>query len=651
MDPLTPSEIQRRCDDRAVLLPLAAEFPNEDRAVAEIARLAAELTLPKGAIHVISDVHGEDKKLRHIINNASGTLRPIIERLFRDKLEPKQFQEFLTLIFYPAEMTEILEAKITDPEQIRVYAQRVLHDLFKVVRTLATNYSLQHTLDLFPADYRSLLAEILQEPLTDSSSYSAALIDELVKRGRVFNVIHLTCRTIRNLAVDEIILDGDCWDRGPRGDRCVEYLFKQPNVAFVYGNHDAAWIGASLGQEALIAHVLRISLRYRRLSQLEEGYGITLQPLEHLVREVYKDDPATCFGVKGTGLRESIAMARMQKAAAIMQFKLEGDLFARNPDWGLEHRRLLHRIDYKAGTIELDGKTYPLTDKYFPTIDPAQPYKLSPEEAKCMERTRTSFLRSEKLAAQIKEIVSHGSMYQRRDNHLIFHGCVPSTPQGEFLPMSVLGQPYKGRPLFEKIEEVIVHAIQKPTEQEKDLFWYLWSGPRSPLFGKDRIATLETYLIADKATHEEKKDAYFSLIHEVPFCEKVLTEFGVDPRQGLIVNGHVPVKVEKGESPMKRSGKAITIDGAFSEAYGDHGFTLVLEPGGTFLARHYHFESVEAAIRDGVDIIPQVEQVRKWDTPHRVSDTERGTEIRAQIRLLEKLVEAYRNNKLREEPK
>ena len=644
MDPLTPAEIQRRCDERVVLLPLAREFPNEDTAIAEIARLSAELTLPKGTIHVVSDVHGEDQKLRHIINNASGALRPLIERLFKDKLDPKQFQDFLTLIFYPAEVVARLETTMTDPKQIRAYAQRVLHNLFKVIRVLAPQYSVHHTIGIFPADYRSLLAEVLPEPAVHSPQYTAALIDELAARGRVLHLIHLTCRAVRNLAVNEIILDGDCWDRGPRGDRCVEYLFQQPNVAFVYGNHDAAWMGASLGNEALIAHVLRISLRYRRLSQLEEGYGITLQPLEHLVREVYKDDPASCFVPKGTGLRETITMARMQKAAAIMQFKLEGDLFARNAEWGLEHRRLLHCIDYKAGTIVLDGKTYPLKDKYFPTIDPANPYTLSDEEAKCMERIRASFLRSEKLAAQMRQIVSHGSMYQRRDNHLIFHGCVSCTPAGEFLPMFVNGKEYKGRPLFEAIEDTIVRAIEKPAEKDKDLFWYLWSGPRSPLFGKDRIATLESYFIEDKATHEEKKDPYFSLIHDVAFCEKVLAEFGVDPRQGLIVNGHVPVKIEKGESPMKKSGKAITIDGAFSQAYGDHGFTLVLEAGQTFLARHYHFESVEAAIRDGVDIIPRIEPVRKWDKPQTVGDTERGTEIRAQVRLLERLVEAYRRN-------
>jgi fructose-1,6-bisphosphatase-3 len=643
------SDIERDADERAALLPLSRLFPNQDTAAAEIARLSAELTLPKGAIHVISDVHGEDKKLRHIINNASGTLRPVVEKLFKDKLDPKQFQELLTLIFYPAEVIERLETTLTDPEAVRVYAQRMLHELFSVIRVVAAKYSLQHTLSIFPDEYRNLLAEILQEPLAQTHEYTRTMIDVLAQRGRVLHVIHMTCRAIRNLAVNEIILDGDCWDRGPRGDRCVEYLFQQPNVSFVYGNHDVAWMGASLGHDALIAHVLRISLRYRRMSQLEEGYGITMQPLEHLIREVYADDPAECFKPKGTGLREAITMARMQKAAAVMQFKLEGQMIARNPEWKLDHRRLLHKIDYKAGTIEVDGKTYPLKDRHFPTINPADPYTLSTEELKCMERIRASFLCSEKLARQMKTIVNHGSMFLRRDNHLIFHGCVPATPAGEFLPMSVDGKPYAGRALFEAIEQAIVRNLQRPSNKGNDLLWYLWSGPLSPLFGKDRIATLESYFIEDKATHEEKKDPYFSLIHEVPFCDKVLKEFGVDPKNGLIVNGHVPVKIEKGENPIKRSNKAITIDGAFSEAYGDHGYTLVLEADRTFLASHYHFESVEAAIRDGVDIIPTTTVVRTWDKPHRVGDTERGDQIRAQIRLLDQLIAAYRHNKIRQE--
>lgn len=641
--------LKARQYELAILQPLARQFPNIDAAIAEVARLSAELTLPKGAIHVISDVHGEDKKLRHIINNASGTLRPLVEKLFAKKMGAKQLQEFMTLIFYPAEVVDRLGGSLQEPAQLREFAQRVLHDLFDIVRVLSARYSLRQAMRVFPPEYSELLAEILHEPARDQGrEYIGAIVDELARRGRVLHLIHLTVRVIRNLAVSELILAGDCWDRGPRGDRVVDYLLHQPNLAFVWGNHDAAWLGACKGHEALIAHVTRISLRYRRMSQLEEGYGITMQPLEHLVRAVYADDPADCYGAKGTGLRETIVMQRMQKAAAIMQFKLEGQMIARHPEWKLEHRRLLHRIDKKAGTIEVDGKTYPLKDARFPTLDEKNPYELSADEIKCMERLKQSFLRSQKLWDHARHMVQQGSMYLRRDDHLIFHACVPCDEKGDFMAMPVDGAHHKGRALFDAIEQVVVRAMDHPKIEDLDMLWYLWSGPLSPLFGKDRIATLEMYLIEDKATHHETKNPYFALIHEAWFCEKVLAEFGVDPKAGLIVNGHVPVKIEKGENPLKRSGKAITIDGAFSEAYGDHGYTLVLEAGRTVLAEHSHFESVEAAVREGIDIIPKNTVIRTWDKSRRVSETERGARIQCEIELLGKLIEAYRHNTLRE---
>jgi fructose-1,6-bisphosphatase-3 len=480
------------------------------------------------------------------------------------------------------------------------------------------------------------------------TAYIDAIVEALLRQRKTAALIRLTVRVVRNLAIDELILAGDCWDRGPRGDRVVDYLMRQANVSITWGNHDAAWLGACLGQEALIAHVLRISVRYRRLSQLEEGYGITMQPLEHLVRAVYANDPAECFMPKGTGLRETIQMARMQKAAAIMQYKLEGQTIERNPEYEMGHRRLLHRIDAKAGTIEIDGVVRPLRDTCFPTLDPARPYELSAEERACMKRLRESFFVSQKLWEHMQYLVRLGSMWLLRDDHLIFHGCLPVDERGEFLPFPIDGVPLRGRELFDAIERSVIRSLDRPTDRERDLLWYLWCGPRSPLFGKDRITTLENDLVADPATHVETKNPYFHLIHEPAFCDRILTEFGADPKRGLIVNGHVPVKIDKGESPLKRSGKAITIDGAFSEAYGDHGYTLVLEPDRTFLAKHHHFESVEAAVRDGVDIIPELADVRRWDPPRHVSDTERGEEIHREMDLLERLIRAYQSNKLRQ---
>jgi fructose-1,6-bisphosphatase-3 len=643
-----PDPLPASPDLPAALRLLARQFPTIDAAVAALARLAAEQTLPRGTIHVISDVHGDDIKLRHVINNASGTLRPLVERLFAGRLSSAEMQEFLTLIFYPRETLERLAPSLREPGRRLEFARQALGNLSLLIRHLARHLPLDRVQAAFPANYRGVYEELRSER-PDDKAYLDALLESLVRHDADLLFIRLTVRAARNLAIDELILAGDFWDRGARGDRVVDYLMRQPNVAITWGNHDAAWMGACLGQEALIAHVLRISVRYRRLSQLEEGYGITMQPLEHLVRAVYADDPARCFVPRGTGLRETVQMARMQKAAAVMQFKLEGQTIERNPEFEMDHRRLLHRIDRAAGTVTIDGTPRPLRDTHFPTIDPARPYELSAEERTCMDRLRQSFLVSQKLWDHVRYLVHRGSMWLLRDDHLVFHGCVPVDERGEALPLVVDGRPWRGRDLFDAIERVVVRTLDRPDDKGRDLLWYLWCGPRSPLFGKDRITTLENDLVDDPTTHVETKNPYFHLIHEAPFCERILAEFGADPERGLIVNGHVPVKIDKGESPLKRSGKAITIDGAFSAAYGDHGYTLVLEPDRTFLAKHHHFESVEAAVRDGVDIIPTMETIRSWDPPRRVADTERGAAIRSESALLEQLIAAYRTNKIRQE--
>ncbi len=638
-------------EELTTLRPLQREFPNIDAAVSEIARRSAECTLPKGTVHVISDIHGDYDKLRHVVNNASGTLRPLVERMFKDRLTPAELQEFLTLIFYPAQTLEHLEPRLRDHDAQRLFCRRVLRDLFAIVRTLARRYTQKHAARVFPPEFAELFNELLHEPAQERDAvYYEALSDSLVRHGRALQVVRMTVRVLRNLAVDELIIVGDCWDRGPRGDRVVDYLIKLPKLSFTWGNHDAAWLGACLGQEALIAHVLRISLRYRRTMQLEEGYGISILPLELLALSTYKDDPAACFKPKNEGRRDSLLVARMQKAAAVLQFKLEGQTIARNGDWGLAHRRLLHTIDRAAGTVVVDGKTYPLKDRYLPTLDPANPYELSADERACMDRLRQSFVTNPRLWEHMKFLLEHGSMHLVRDDHLVFHGCVPVDEQGQFLPMIVDGRPHKGKALYEALDVVLARSLERPTDKDRDLMWYLWCGPRSPLFGKDRIATFENDLIEDKATHEETKNPYFHLIHEVDFCDRILNEFGVDPARGLIVNGHVPVKIEIGESPVKRSGKAITIDGAFSAAYGDHGYTLVLEPERTLLAKHHHFESVEAAVREGVDIIPEISVLRQWEQPRTVADTERGAEIRRAIAWLERLAQAYRGNQLQQRP-
>lgn len=636
--------------DLTSLESLADKFPNVDAAVAEIARLSAVQTLPQGAIHVISDIHGEDKKLRHVINNASGTLRPLIEQLFSNTMSPEDLAEFLTLSFYPAEVTKRLEQEHKSQEELTTYARRVLGPQFTLLRHLMSNYSLRLAKQLLPEGYQDLLLEILHSPSNESGQrFIEAIIVELQLHGRLLHLIHLVGRLIRNLAVDELIIGGDCWDRGPRGDRVVDYLRLQPNVSLIWGNHDALWLGAALGNEALICTALRVSLRYRRLSQLDEGYSVPLTPLEHLAHTVYAKDTAEFFTPKGSGMRPIELVARMQKAIAVMQFKLEGQMIERNPHWKLEHRRLMHRIDLQSGTVEIDGETYELRDKSLPTVDPTKPYELSPDEEQCLERLKRSFLRSQKLREQMQFLVDHGAMYLKRGDCLIFHGCVPCSPEGAFLSFPIDGQDKSGKELFEGIEMVVRRALVQSDPQDLDFLWYLWCGPLSPLFGKERIATFERDFIADKKPHAERKDPYFDLIHEADFCDRVLSEFEADTEQGLIVNGHVPVKLKQGESPIKRSGKAITIDGAFSEAYGDHGYTLVLEPERIVLAEHHHFDSVESAIRDGVDIVPKTHVVREFRETRTIADNERGQRIRYRIAELERLIDAYRSNRLLEE--
>ena len=382
------------------LQPLSHEVPNIDAAVAEIARYSAELTLPQGTIHVLSDIHGEDQKLRHVINNASGTLRPLVERLFQEHMTPERFREFLTLIFYPAEVVRRLERTLHSVEDQKAYAQSTLHELFAVVRLLADRRSLRQATRVFPSEYRELFTEILHAPSTDRHrDYVEAIVDALARRGRLLHLIHLTGRIIRNLAIDELVIAGDCWDRGPRGDRVVDYLMQQPNVALTWGNHDAAWIGAALGQQALICQVLRISLRYRRLSQLEEGYGIPMAPLDWLARTVYADDTAASFVVKGAGMREALTMARMQKAAAIMQLKLEGQLIASHPEWEMEHRRLLHRIDRAAGTVELDGVSLSAEGWVFAYDGSCGPLRAEPG-GECLPRTNARILSGQPKALE-----------------------------------------------------------------------------------------------------------------------------------------------------------------------------------------------------------------------------------------------------------
>ncbi len=637
--------------DTIALQALADKFPTIGRARAEIAALRASLLLPRPVVQVLSDVHGEYRKLRHVVNNVSGRLRPLVERLFGERLTEAEINDLLSLLYYPQEAMQYFGVSQFSPEQRGEWALTTLRRQFEIVRALAAPYRRREVLRTFPTEQDELFQELLEEPISGRpADYLPTLVASLAEHETARQTIRAASHVVRNLAVSEIIVAGDMGDRGPRIDGVLDYLMRQPDVAFTWGNHDASWMGACLGSEACIATVLRFSIRYARLEQLEEGYGIPLAPLERLAREVYADDPVEHFAIKGTGLRDALQLARMQKAAAILEFKCIGQAIQRHPEWNLEHRNLLHRIDLPAGTVTIEGVSYPLDDTRIPTLDSANPYALSPQEQECMTQIRESFVRSPRLWEQMTFLVRHGTMYLRRDDCLIFHACVPTDAEGAYLTLPIDGVEQSGRALFDAISTLIRRAFRQGADHvglDADWFWYLWSGPRSPLFGKDRIATFESYFVADKQTQVETKNPYFEQIHDAEFCRRILREFEAD-ENGMIVNGHVPVKIAQGEHPVKRGGNAVTIDGAFSEAYGDRGYTLLLTPEGLTLAEHAHFDSIEQVLVSGADMLPKTETLRTYPRARLLADTEDGAEIQEKIALLESLILAYQEGELRE---
>jgi fructose-1,6-bisphosphatase-3 len=634
-------------DRLSLLQALSIRHPQADSAIAEAAGLRARLSLPKGIVHVISDVHGEDAKLRHVINNASGALRELIERTLKDRLPAAELARFLAIQYYPREAIAKFAKEILDSGKRVEWVQQTLMLQFEVVRALRSMYRRDVFESLVPAELRELFLELAsgQRP-----GYIKEMIAQLAQYDKDWGAVRAASRLIRNLSIAEVLVAGDLGDRGPRIDKVIDILMRQPRVRILWGNHDMIWIGAMLGHEPCLLTTMRFSARYRRAAQLEEGYGILTTPLEKLVRVKYADDPATRFIPKGTGHRDELTVARMQKALAIMQFKAEGRMFERHPEWNLEHRRLLHRINLKKGTVTLDGKEHELLDKHLPTINPDDPYAFCAEEQECLSRIKDSFVNSLRLRDHMEWIVRHGSMWTRYDEVLVFHACVPVDAAGTPLTLNVDGRELAGRELMDALGSVVRRAVRKRwfgLDADADWLWYLWGGPRSPLFGKDKLATFETYFLADKDAHKEVKNPYFDLLHDAAFVNRIGRLFGCGD-DVLIVNGHVPVKIEKGEPPVKRGGNAVTIDGAFSEAYGDRGYTLVLKPDRIELAEHSKFASVNAVIEAGADIVPKISTIRKYERARTIGETDEGRDVQRQIADLDALVRAYQEGIVRE---
>ena len=637
---------------------LSNTFPTIAAASTEIINLQAILNLPKATEHFVADVHGEYEAFQHILKNASGNIKRKVNELFGNTLREVEKRELCTLIYYPEQKLELVKASEPD---INDWYHITLHHLVAVCRDVSSKYTRSKVRKSLPKDFSYIIQELLHERPEDKNKtdYVNVIVDTIISTGRADDFIVAISNVIQRLAIDQLHILGDVYDRGPGAHRIMDLLETYHSWDITWGNHDIIWMGATAGNDACMCSVIRLSLRYANLMTLEDGYGINLVPLATFAMEAYGDDPCTEFMPKtdaGTGAIDEKTrhlIAKEHKAIAIIQFKLEGQLYNRHSEWKMQDRAMLERINYEKGTINVDGKEYKLSSCNFPTVDPKNPNKLTKEEVKLVEKLHHSFEVSEKLHKHIKLMLSHGSMYSIWNNNLLFHASIPLCEDGTMKNVEIYpGHTVSGQRLMTDVGMLIRCAFQNDTAQEMkayaiDYFMYLWCGPDSPLFDKSKMATFERYFIKEKETHEEKKGYYFILRNNEDICDNILKAFGVTDQNRHIINGHVPVKAVKGESPIKANGRLMVIDGGFSQAYhhetGIAGYTLVYHSRGFQLVQHEPFTSTEDAILRGTDIKSTTQIVEMSSRRMLVADTDKGKELNAQINDLQELLYAYRH--------
>lgn len=640
---------------------LAQQYPTIQAASTEIINLNAKLHLPKGTEHFISDVHGEVEAFIHVLKNSSGSIKRKIDEMFANSLTEHERRDLATLIYYPRRKLPLLLENVADKVE---WYRLILFRLIKVCRLVSSKYARSSVRAALPDDYGDIIEELLhqQEGIDNRLAYYESIIATIIEIGQSREFVIALAEVIQRLAIDRLHIIGDIYDRGPGAHIIMDKLMKHPSVDIQWGNHDIVWMGAAAGSEACIANVIRISLRYANMETLETGYAISLLPLASFALDVYRDDPCALFRPKTTGAEEFteneiMLMARMQKAIAIIQFKLEGQIIQRRPHYDMADRLLLDKIDHEKGTICIKGQEYPLLDTSFPTIDPADPYALTMEEAAVVKRLRLSFTNSSKLQEHVRFLFSKGSMYLVHNGNLLYHGCIAMNEDGSFMALKLHGQEYAGKIYMDRVERLARQGYFASDPEQKqyglDAVWYLWSGGRSPLFGKDKMATFERTFIADKMTHQENKNPYYDLRDKEEIARKILVEFGLDSDSAHIINGHVPVEVKRGESPVKAGGRLLVIDGGFSKAYQDKtgiaGYTLIYNSYGLLLASHDPFESTQKAIEEGVDIHSQTEILERNQVRIYNEKTDWGQEIQKRIAELKLLLEAYRVGLIKED--
>ena len=646
-------------NDMHYLRLLATSYPTIAAASTEIINLEAILNLPKGTEHFLADLHGESAAFKHVIKNASGNIRRKVSELFAGDIRDKERRELCTLIYYPEEKLELIKAA-EEEEDLDDWYHITIHRLVAVCRDVSSKYTRSKVRKSLPEEFAYIIEELLHERTddTDKAAYVSVIVDTIISTGRADDFIIALCNVIQRLAIDQLHILGDIYDRGPGAHIILDTMKQYHSWDIQWGNHDMLWMGAGAGNNACICNVLRLSLRYANLTTVEEAYGINLVPLATFAMEVYGDDPCEEFIPKlmpGNTMQEKYIRltAQMHKAISIIQFKKEAQIFKRRPEWGMLDRCLLDHIDYKRGVLVVNGKEYEMRSNNFPTIDPKNPCELTPEENQLMERLHHSFKASEKLQKHIKMLLSHGCMYTICNQNLLYHASVPLNDDGSLKEVELYkGKFYSGKDLMHHIGMLVRAAFESDTEKElrlyaRDYFLYLWCGKDSPLFDKSKMATFERYFLTDKAMFKEEKGNYFRLRDSEEVVDRILDAFGVKGENRHIINGHVPVHASKGENPIKANGKLMVIDGGFSQAYhsetGIAGYTLVYHSRGFQLVQHEPFTSASEAIEKGTDIKSTTQLVELSAHRMLVADTDKGIELRSQIADLRQLLYAYRH--------
>lgn len=649
-------------EDLRYLQLLARSFPTLADASTEIINLEAILNLPKGTEHFLTDIHGEDEAFNHILKNASGAVKRKVNEIFSNTLRETEKKELCTLIYYPEQKLELVKDKEADLED---WYQVTLNQLVKVCRNVSSKYTRSKVRKALPKEFSYIIQELLHESSVEpnKSAYVDQIISTIVSTGRADDFIIAMANLIQRLTIDLLHVVGDIYDRGPGAHIIMDTLCDYHNFDIQWGNHDVLWMGAAAGNLGSVANVIRMCLRFGNMATLEDGYGINLLPLATFAMEMYDDDPCTLFFPK-TKFSDSVfdektlrLIAKMHKAITIIQLKVEGEIIRRRPEFEMDDRMLLHRIDLARGVVHIQGKDYALKDTHWPTLDPKDPYRLSVEEEDLLLKIRHSFESSEKLKKHMRCFFTHGSMYQVCNSNLLFHASMPLNLDGTLKTIRIQGEEFKGRALLDRVDQLIRMAYFKTGRQEEqefahDYIWYLWGGKDSPLFDKSRMATFERAFLEEAETHKEEKGAYYSLREEESICDRILDEFGVTGAHRHIINGHVPVRSIRGENPIKANGKMLVIDGGFSKPYhpetGIAGYTLVYHSRGFQLVQHEPFESTAKAIAEGLDIKSTTIVVELSSHRQMVKDTDKGKELESQINDLEKLLYAYRNGLIKE---